>query len=460
MVVVYFVIVIFVLVTVHEFGHFIAGRIFGMHVPVFSVGMGRRVLGWNKINGFTLGPLKPEVEEKLGVMTDYRLSLIPMGGYAKIDGMIDETQTEELSPVVQPWEFRAKSWWKKAIVLSAGVTMNILLAIAIFSFLRWHDGKTIMLTTKIGYVAHNSASERLGIHEGDEILSVNGKAVHDWQDIDEEVIFKNIGRDITLTYARDGQTHTAVYTTTMLRTADPDSVDKQFGMLPIGFGAPKVDSVTASEGAEHAGIRHGDVIVAINGEAIVNGQSLIDHVESHPNENITVNWRRDTTIMSAAVKTNPAGHIGVAVSGLDYRGPKRVENYSIPQSVKLGLGDVGSSGALLGKTIWLVVTGKLEAKKAIGGPIKIAAASKDAAEHGFSAFLNLMALLSVSLAFLNILPVPALDGGHLLIITIEAAIRRELSQKIKLGFQKVGVVALLMLMAFIFFNDFRSVLMK
>ena len=120
----FFVITIFVLVTIHEFGHFIAGRIFGMRVPVFSVGMGRRIFGFNKIDGLTIGPLNPETEIKLTANTDYRLSLLPIGGYAKIEGMIDETQNEALPDEIQPWEFRAKPWWQKSIVISAGVIMT------------------------------------------------------------------------------------------------------------------------------------------------------------------------------------------------------------------------------------------------------------------------------------------------------------------------------------------------
>src|SRR2546421_519508 len=109
----YFVITIFVLVSIHEFGHFIAGRIFGMRVPVYSIGMGQRLFGWNKIDGLTFGALRPETEIQLTQNTDYRLSALPIGGYAKIEGMIDETQTAELAAEIQPWEFRAKPWWQK-----------------------------------------------------------------------------------------------------------------------------------------------------------------------------------------------------------------------------------------------------------------------------------------------------------------------------------------------------------
>src|SRR6202789_3306580 len=124
----FFVIAIFVLVSVHEFGHFIAGRIFGMRVPIFSIGMGRRVFGFNKVDGFTLGPLNPETEIQLTNNTDYRLSVLPIGGFGKIEGMIEETQNEALPEEIQPWEFRAKPWWQKSIVICAGVIMNTLLA--------------------------------------------------------------------------------------------------------------------------------------------------------------------------------------------------------------------------------------------------------------------------------------------------------------------------------------------
>src|ERR1035437_2448874 len=167
----FFVIVIFVLVTFHEFGHFIAGRIFGMRVPVFSVGMGRRIFGFNKVNGFTFGPLDPEAEIRLENNTDYRLSMLPIGGYAKIEGMIDETQNEELPEEMQPWEFRAKPWWQKSIVISAGVIMNVLLALTIFSSRNYFYGDSTVATTTIGYVTHGSVSEFDGIQAGDRIVS-------------------------------------------------------------------------------------------------------------------------------------------------------------------------------------------------------------------------------------------------------------------------------------------------
>jgi len=171
----YFIITIFILVTVHEFGHFIAGRIFGMRVPVFSVGMGRRLFGFNKVNGLTVGPLAAETEIQLADHTDYRLSLLPIGGYAKIEGMIDETQNEALPDEIQPWEFRAKPWWQKSIVICAGVIMNTILALIIFSGHNYVSGADLIMTTTIGYVGTGSMSHQLGVKPNDKIVAIDGK---------------------------------------------------------------------------------------------------------------------------------------------------------------------------------------------------------------------------------------------------------------------------------------------
>jgi len=201
----YFIVTIFVLVSVHEFGHFIAARLFGMWVPVYSIGMGRRLFGWNKINGFTFNNLPEDIENKLGANTDYRLSLLPIGGYAKIAGMIDETQTEELKGSPQPWEFRSKSWWKKSIVICAGVILNFLLAGAIFIGIKYSQGKEIIETTKIGYVRQASLSAKLGVQAGDKIVAINNHPVNDWGALRQEVYFENIGSDFKMLVDRDGE---------------------------------------------------------------------------------------------------------------------------------------------------------------------------------------------------------------------------------------------------------------
>ena len=452
--VLYFIITIFILVTVHEFGHFISARIFGMHVPVFSVGMGQRVFGWNKINGLTWGALDPEAEIKLGKNTDYRLSMLPIGGYAKIDGMIDETQTTELASEVQPWEFRAKPWWQKSIVISAGVILNALLAWFIFSTSALTYGEDQIMERTIGHVDHGSLSAQLGVQAGDKIVAVNGNSVDtlDWGSIiRDRMVLGNLGHGFRLTLDRNGSLVTVQY---------PPLGDKALdtlGLEPQGYTNAPIKDVTAGTPAAAAGLKAGDKIVRIGTDSITSTMALIDRIHASNNQSIDVEWLRQGQLMHATI-TPKAGdqgqpQIGIQLGETQFDGPKRHVNYSIGAAIAKGWDDLKTNTALLVKNIAMMFTGQVSFKNSVGGPIKIAQMASQSASGGPEAFFGFMALLSISLAFLNILPVPALDGGHLLIIWIEAAVGHELSQKFKLGFQKIGVALLLTLMVFMVFND-------
>lgn len=452
----YFIITVFVLVTVHEFGHFIAARIFGMWVPVFSVGMGRRLFGFNKLNGFTFGPLPEDVDKQLGKNTDYRLAVLPIGGYAKIEGMIDETQTEYKSAEPKPYEFRAKPWWQKSIVISAGVIMNLLLAIAIFIGIRYTQGRTIRATTTVGYVKQNSLSDRLGLHKGDKILSVDGKKVQNWDDLEDMVTVDLMGKDFQLVVDREGVHKAFTYRTSELGKAVDPTFSKTWGLLPIGYGAAKVGDVIASRPADRIGLKKGDVITRVNGEAIENQESLIDNISANPNKEIEIVWMRAGQEMSAKVTPDADGRIGIEIQGEPYSGPIIKENYSFFQAIPLGYQDFTQMISLNAKGFAMLFTGEVDVSKNVGGPIKIAKMAGESAGLGMAVFFRFMALFSISLAFLNILPIPALDGGHLVIILLEAVLGRELSQKFKMGFQKVGVALILVLMVFMVFNDLRG----
>ena len=448
----YFVITIFVLVTIHEFGHFIAGRIFGMRVPVFSVGMGRRLFGFNKVNGFTVGPLDPEAENQLENNTDYRLSLLPIGGYAKIEGMIDETQSEALPEVMQPWEFRAKPWWQKSIVISAGVIMNTLLAWAIFSSQNYFYGDEAPATTTIGYVSHGSISETDGVQAGDRIVAIDGKKVSNWLDVGHAVT-DNFGRDFSITIDRGGKLFSALY-----RSSDMGNVKdahKRFGLEPIGFTAPVIDSVVPSLSAAKAGMMKGDSIVSIAGVAIGSPDAFVDEITSNPLKPIAVDLIRKGEHKIVIVTPDEKGTIGVMHSP-NFIGPQIEIHYGIAASLGLGWTNLWSYAKLTVTAITEVIQGRMAAQDVLGGPIKIAQYASKSASGGFESFVGFMALLSISLALVNILPIPALDGGHLLIILIEAILGHELSQRFKLNFQKVGIAILLSLMIFMVFNDIRS----
>jgi regulator of sigma E protease len=449
----YFIITIFALVSVHEFGHFIAARIFGMHVPIYSIGMGRRLFGWNKLNGFTTGPLSEELENKLGANTDYRLSLLPIGGYAKIAGMIDETQTEALPPQAQPWEFRSKSWWKKSIVISAGVIMNFILAGVIFMGIKYSEGKEIWETTTVGYVGKTSVSAKLGVQPGDKIIAINGKPVTNWQDLQDEAIIEQIDRDFSMTALRNGQPVEFRYNA---KDFGADDREKKFGLVPEGVGGTKLNAVIASTPADRIHLKEGDIITKVNDVPIESETALIDNISAHPSEEILLTWKRDGKEMSSKVTPDASGHIGVNPAPAPFAGKVRKVNYSLIEAIPAGTSELFRQVRLYLKSIGMLFGGKVDVAKNVGGPIKIAQIAGQAAKGGASMFFGFMALLSLSLAFLNILPIPALDGGHLVIILIEAVIGRELSQNFKLGFQKVGVTVLLLLMAFMVFNDIRG----
>jgi regulator of sigma E protease len=455
--VLYFIITIFILVTVHEFGHFITARIFGMHVPVFSVGMGQRVFGWNKLNGFTFGALEPATEVQLGKNTDYRLSALPFGGYAKIDGMIDETQTKELASEVQPWEFRAKPWWQKSIVICAGVILNAFLAWGIFASSAYIYGTDQMMERTVGYVRHGSLSESVGMHVGDRIVAVNGRSVDtsDWSTIVVDRMVKaNFGHSFFVTVDRNGSLVSLEYPSLGANAIDTLGIEpKGFTNSPIGQLADR------NSPAAKAGLMEGDRIVRVGADTIINTPSLIDHIHASKGAPIQIEWERHGQILSAVVTpkiVDRAPQIGISLSDTKFLGPQRHIDYDALASFQIGWDELRSNSQLLVKNIGMMITGQVSLKNSVGGPIKIAQMASQSASGGPAAFFGFMALLSISLAFLNILPIPALDGGHLIIIWIEAALGHELSQRFKLGFQKVGVALILSLMVFMVFNDVRN----
>ena len=455
----YFIVVIFVLVSVHEFGHFIAARMFGIWVPVYSIGMGRRIFGWNKINGFSFNNLPDEIENKLGANTDYRLSLLPIGGYAKIAGMIDETQTEELTGPMQPWEFRSKSWWKKSIVICAGVFLNFVLAAAIFIGIKYSEGKEIRDTTTISYVRQSSVSAKLGVQAGDKIIAVGDKKVANWEEVEHEVYGENIDRDFTLTVERGGTQQTFTYRREEFAkdASDYQLVIKNFGLVPEGqSGVRIIDKPVASHPADKIGLQKGDLVTRINDVPTDNVEALTDNIHANPEKEITIYWKRSGQEMSAKVTPDKDGTIGIALNDEPYSGKKHREEYSLAQAFGVGIGELFTQTRLYIKNIMMIFTGKVNLSKSVGGPIKIAQYAGRSAEGGAAMFFRFMAILSLSLAFLNILPIPALDGGHLVIILVEAILRREISQKLKLRIQQVGVSVLLLLMAFMIFNDIRG----
>lgn len=426
----YFIIVLGVLVFVHELGHFLAAKIFGMRVERFSIGFPPRAFG-----------------KQIGE-TDYCVSWIPIGGYVKISGMIDESfDTEFLQKGPQPWEFRAKPIWQRIIVLSAGVIMNILLAIAIFWAINVVQGKTVRDTTRIGYVQAGSAGATAGIQVGDSIVAINGVAVTTWEDLLGDVFIESMSGDVTLSVQRNGGAVSLVIPKGSLPETDPGAL----GISPAKPGI-RVTSVESGNPADSVGIKPGDVIVRLSGEAVSSDSTMIRIVRAHALTPLAVEWKRGDSLLSATVIPTAQGRIGISFDPLFGLSVRRVQ-YSFFEALPQAVVDVVNYTALTVEQIWNVVTRKTEFSQSVGGPIRIAQLATQTAELGILPFLWFMAVLSISLAFLNILPFPALDGGHILILLIEGVMGRELPVKVKLGIQRAGFFLLIAFMVFVLYND-------
>jgi len=447
--IIYFAITIGILVFIHEFGHFAAAKLCGMRADVFAIGFGKRLFGYNKKSGFSFGELPKDFDGE--GHTDYRLSLLPLGGYVKIAGMVDEsmdTSFTEKEP--QPYEFRAKPVWAKIFVITAGVFMNLMLAWLIFWGANFFQGKPITPTTTIAYVEDGSPASLAGFVTGDKILSVNGKKLSNWEDLRAEILINTLGENINVKVLRAGVEQNLL----VERKFIPDDETQAMFLIPEGV-KPAIGEVVKDSPAEKAGIKTGDILLSLNGVSLYSAKQTTEIISANPKKELQLVVQRDKEEVNISVTPGEDAKIGVAI-GPVFMGESKMRKYGAFESVYYGWKDIEKMTALTFSMIGKVFTGDVEFKKAFGGPIKIAQIAAKSADSGMANFLYFLALLSLSLAILNIMPFPVLDGGHLVMIIVEAVIKREIPIKIKMAIQNTGLVLLLLLMAFIIYNDIIS----
>jgi regulator of sigma E protease len=425
----YFLVVIGVLVLVHELGHFLAAKLFGMRVDRFSIGFPPRAFG-----------------KKIGD-TDYCVSWIPIGGYVKIAGMVDESfDTEFANEDPKPWEFRSKPIWQRMIVICAGVAMNILLAVVIFWGIIYYQGKTIRPVTEVGYVAPESPAAKSGFRVGDKIISVNGKPATHWEEIENLVYSEALSGNLSIELLRSGEK-------TNLRIVSPmtsEILEDRLGLYPIGIVA-LVTSIESGKPADQAGIKPGSVILSLNGESVT-FQSLQEVVRRSSGKEATLRWKEGNDIKESRITPSADGKIGIGFSPL-YEGPRETVHYSLFAALPEGIRGTWEMSWMNLKSIYQIFAGRVSLTKSVAGPIMIAKLATRSAESGILDFLAFMALLSMNLAILNLLPFPALDGGHATFLLYEGTFRREIPTKVKIALQQVGFVLLLVFMAFVLYND-------
>ncbi|MBN1446792.1 MAG: RIP metalloprotease RseP [Bacteroidetes bacterium] len=426
----YFIIIIGVLVLIHELGHFLAAKAFGMRVERFSIGFPPRAFG-----------------KQIGD-TDYCVSWLPIGGYVKISGMIDESMdTEHLEREPEPWEFRAKPVWQRIIVITAGVIMNVLLAIAIFWGINLTQGTVHHKNTTVGHVQYGSVAAAYDLQPGDRIVRINGDAVETWEAVREGVLFSQLSSDLIIGFERDGESRETVVPARKLEGLGADD----FGISPEG-AETYVGGVEPGLPASRVGMKEGDVLISINDVPTYLPADVIRVVSQNPLNPVPVVWMRDGKEMESLVTPTESGKIGI-IPVPRIPGPVERVQYGVFEALGVGVTGLVRITNIFLTNIWHIIIGEASFKQSIGGPVKIAEMAAQSAEAGFISFLSLMALLSISLAIINIFPIPALDGGHLVFLIYEGLFRREVPNKIKIALQQVGMVLLLALMLFVIYND-------
>ena len=429
----YFLITIVILVFVHEFGHFAAAKLCRMRVDKFYLFFDFFNL---KIFKFVKGD------------TEYGLGVFPLGGYVKVAGMIDESMDKDfLNKEPQPWEFRSKPVWQRMFVITAGVMMNTLLAFAIFYTINLVEGKQKMETNVVGYVSPGSIGAKYGIEPGSKIISINSHPVEYWDEVRGNIFIEGMGEDVTLKIETGGTTKDIFISKNELR----DQSERTLGIYPSSM-EPVIQQVADGRPAKNMGIESGDIITEANGNPISHSQQFVDVIRNNAGKDIAIKWVRNGNQMSGIVKPDADSTIGIGIG--KFTGTVKTIKYNVLTAIPQGASDLWHYGVVLFvKSMWKIIKGDIAFSKAVGGPVKIAQYAGQSAEGGFLSFLGFMAMLSITLAIINILPFPALDGGHFVFLLYEGIFRKPVSHKIQIVVQNVGFIILMAFMAFVVYND-------
>jgi regulator of sigma E protease len=415
-----------IIVTLHEFGHFIAARAFGIRVEKFFLFFD----AW----GVKLFSIKKGD-------TEYGIGWLPLGGYVKIAGMIDESMDREaMKQPPKPYEFRAKPAWQRLIVMLCGVIVNFFLGIIILAFITLHYDKEYLPVDEVqnGIYAYELGQE-VGFQTGDKVIAVDGEPIQRFNDI---LSTSNL-MGATITVLRNGKEVNVII---------PDTFYKSFSKKtrPLFISADNfsftVDSVIDDYPAQKAGIQKGDKIVAVDSIPVDAFGDFRTMVRNKKSEEIIISLLRDGDTIDLSVTVDSSGLVGIVPEM-----PYALKKYSFTEGLKYGWHDgVSILGANM-KGFGKIFTGQEKATESLQGPIGMA--TFFGGTWNWHRFWYLTAMISLILAFMNLLPIPALDGGHAMFITFEIITGRELSDKFMEKAQMVGMVILLSLMVFVIFND-------
>ncbi len=431
-----------VLVTIHEYGHFWVARRCGVKVLRFSIGFGTPLVRWHDRHG-----------------TEFVIALIPLGGYVK---MLDEREAP-VSPAEQNQSFNRKTVGQRIAIVAAGPIANFALAFVLFWCLAMLGSQQVKPV--IGDVVAGSLAERAGLLSGQEIVAVDGKAVTGWADVNLQFI-QRIGDSgsMRIDAQTAGNSVSSTYTVALERWlygADAPNPINELGIAPWRPQASAVVAQLDPEGpAQYAGLQLNDTIVAIDGRKINDWQAVVAYVQARPDTTVVFNIERaghlsDVKVMLTAQgdSAQKLGYLGVGVAGGEWPADMlRDVRFGPLDAVLEGAQRTWIMSALTLGSLKKMLFGELSVKN-LSGPITIAKVAGASAESGLRSFLNFMAYLSISLGVLNLLPIPVLDGGHLLFYLVELVRGRPLSERVQGYGMQIGIALVVCVMLLAVFND-------
>ena len=427
-----------ILVILHEMGHFFAARAFGIKVEKFYLFFD----AWN-ISLFKFN--------YKGV--EYGIGWLPLGGYVKIAGMIDESMdTEQLAGPPQPWEFRSKPAWQRLIVMLGGVTVNIILGIFIFWILTVRYGESYIPNADIKYgIVPGKTGLKIGLLPGDRITEVNGKKVVRFEELTStNVIYGNS----VLTVQRGNQLFQVKVPANLMNDLSDYGIESFISRSPrMKFS---VNAVAPNMGAQKAGIKAGDSIIAVNNNKIVYFDELQAQLEQNKGKQVLLTVKRNSSVFQKDALINKDGILGFALNN-DLPREKKL-TFGFFDSLPVGATKAWGTFTDDAKGITKIFKGEVKFNKAVSGPVAIA--TMFGSQINWLRFWYLVGVLSMVLAVTNLLPIPALDGGHAVFLIIEMIKGKPLSDKFLERAQIVGFVLLVTLMVFVFGNDIVKQVMK
>jgi regulator of sigma E protease len=427
------VLVLGILILIHELGHFLVAKLFGVRVEVFSIGFGKRLIGWRKGD------------------TDYRISALPLGGYVKMAG---ENPMEARTG--DPGEFLSHSRWQRFLIAAAGPAMNIMLAIALLTgvfMVRYEHPYFLDQPAVIGWVMENSAAAKAGFEPGDRIIRIGNTQSPTWEDVEAKIML-NPGQPLDVAVQRGNQV--------LDKTIVPDKQGPEdYGAL--GGWVPQEPNVVTelepSMPAAKAGIQVGDEVVAVDGVAMRSMRALIHYLQQNPGKPLDVTVLRHgqelhfnlTPVLSHNARGGEQWRMGFISN------PVHVDKLGFAGAFAKSIETNKRYSVLILELVRQLVARKVSMKQ-IDGPIGIARASGEAARQGWMPLLALMAAISLNLGIFNLFPIPIMDGGVILLLAIESVMRRDISMKIKERIYQAAFVFLILFAVVVIYNDIGKAL--